>query len=402
MASTAQDGTRASAKLVEIMTVLRHAGFENEGHKLYFSNGQQRILFANGSEWKALPPDPGAFRSAAYDLVLIDEAGELPPEKAAALLAGIMPTQDTRPDSQTIVAGTPGESRAGLLWDSLADLSAGAPGVGGVVYAAPDGLSFIDMSDPDRPAVDWELLLRTHPGISSGLTTAAKVYSRLAKMGLQKWSAEYLCQWARHAGAVALDVAAWEACEASGSSQRPASAAVSFDVDPDGSSAAVVAAWRDATGRACLEVLEAGGGYEWLPGAALRAQAQHRGTVAYDAIGASLDAADRMARPPHRVRTSPTKLRDQVGAAARLEKEISRRNVQHYGDPALTAAVEASAWRPAGGGRLFLRKPGSCAVVAAALALWSFDQRAGAGGTSRRVRTAAAIAAARATKSSGH
>ncbi len=399
VASTAQDGTRASAKLVEVMTVLRHAGFEAAGHRLYFSNGKERILFANGSEWRALPPDPAAFRSAAYDCVLIDEAGELPPEKAAALLAGILPTQDTRPHSQTIVAGTPGETRAGLLWDTLQDLANGAPGVGGCVYAAPDGSTFLDLSDPDAPVLDWGLLLRTHPGISAGLTTAAKVYRRLSKMGVQKWSAEYLCLWPLAAGSGALDVAAWRDCAAS-EAVRPPDAALAWDADPGGLNGALVAAWRDEAGRACLEVLEAGEGTDWLPGAVQRHQSRAGGAASYDAIGANLEVVERMGRAPYRVRSVPLRFKDTIGAAARIDREVRRRNVEHYDHPALTAAVESAGWRPAGNGRLFLRTPGSCAVVAAGHALWAYDQRsAGAAGSGRRVRTAAAIAQRRATRS---
>ena len=64
------------------------------------------------------------FQQEAFDLVLCDEAGELDPEKAEALLAGILPTLDTRPTAQIVVAGTPGEVRAGLLWTRLERLRA--------------------------------------------------------------------------------------------------------------------------------------------------------------------------------------------------------------------------------------------------------------------------------------
>ncbi len=400
VASTAQDGSRASAKLVEVMTALRHAGFEDEGHKLYFSNGKERIVFANGSVWRCLPPDPGAFRSAAFDLVLIDEAGELDPAKADALMAGILPTQDTRPDSQIIVAGTPGEARSGLLWSTLADLQAGAPGVGGCVYAAPEGRQFIDLSDPNGdgvPVIDWALLLGTHPGISSGLTTAAKVYSRLFKMGLQKWSAEYLCAWPLAAGSGALDVAAWRDCASEDEPERPDDAAIAWDCDPGGTYAAVVAAWRDADGRACLEVLEADEGTEWVPEALQEHQEGSRGASTYDPIGSNLEVADRLARPPYRVRSVPLKSRDTVGAAARLDREIRQRHVVHFNDPELVHAVETAGWRPALNARLFLRTPGSCVVVAAGHALWSYDQRARTGGGYRR-RSPDAIAERRAQR----
>ncbi|MFT3862048.1 hypothetical protein [Micropruina sp.] len=376
------------------MTLLRLRGFERqELGVLYFSNGTERILFENGSVWMAIPPDPGAFRSDAFDAIFVDEAGELDPEKAEALQAGYLPTQDTRPDSQTIIAGTPGESRAGLLWSTLEDLRHGVPGVGGVVYEAGDREVFLDVSDPENPVPNIELLLRVHPGISSGLTTAPKVLSRIGKMGLAKWCREYLCQWPLNAGVTALDVAAWVDCATEDAPARPENAAVCWDIDKDGALAALVAAWRDADGRAWLEVLDVRAGYDWIPKAAQAAQGEHRGPVMYDAIGANLDVAEELSRPPYRVRTKPLTTREQVGATARIEKEISRRNVRHLDDPALTGAVESSAWRPAGNARLFLRVAGSCTIVAAAGALWAYDQRSPAAGRRRRIRTSAQVAA---------
>lgn len=387
VANTAQDGLRARMKLKELMTTLRRAGFEARGlGKLYFSNGTEHIEFVNTSEWWAVPPDPGAFRSLAYDAILVDEAGELLPEKAAVLMAGLLPTQDTRPNSQTIVAGTPGLSRSGLLWDTLEDLRAGAPGVGGVVYEAGDRETFLDLSDPDNPVPDWGLLLRVHPGISSELTTLAKVLSRLPKMGLEKWQREYLCLWPRNAAVTALDTAAWGDCGSEDEPVRPDNACVAWDVDKDGAAAAIVAAWRTVDGRAHFEVVAAGEGSEWVPREAREVQAAHRGALTYDPIGANIEVADRMIRPPFRVRTAALKQKELVGSAARIEREIAKRNVVHYGDPALTAAVESSAWRPAVNARLFLRVPGSCAVVAAAEALWTWDQRNRRGGSAGRRR----------------
>lgn len=380
IASTAQDGLRARAKLKEVMLELRRGGFEDAGlGTLYFSNGTERIEFANGAVWKAIPPDPGAFRSDAFDAVLIDEAGELEPEKADALLAGILPTQDTRPTAQTIVAGTPNVAvRAGLLWDTLDDLRNGEDGVGGVVYAAPDGAVFADLSDPDNPVYDWALVERTHPGIESGLTTLARIKTRLPKMGLAKFSSEYLCQWPSSHATAALDIEAWRDCEsAEGLPPRPDRVGLAFDVAPDGQDAALVAAWRDEDGRAHLEVLACRGGSDWVPGECLKAATKHRATVSYDSIGQNIEVADKMTRPPYRTGLKPLNTRALVGASARFDKELRARRIVHYGQPDLTEAVEGAAWRPVGtDGRLFSRKASAATVaplVAAAEALWAYD-----------------------------
>lgn len=403
--NTAQDGLRARNKLREVMRALKHGHFEAKGlGKLFWSNGLERIDFANGSSWIALPPDPSAFRSDAADAVLIDEAGELSPEKADGLLAGVLPLMDTRPDGQVIIAGTPNpEQRAGLLWATLEDLRAGVPGVGGVVYEATDFESFADLSDPDNPVYDLELLARVHPGISCGLTTAAKVLSRIGPMGLAKWCAEYLCQWPRNAGASALDGDAWDDCESDeGLPVRPERVGLAWDVDPDGSAAALVAAWRDDAGRAHFEVLACRPGTDWLPRIAREADTKHRsGGLGHDPIGQNLELSETMTRAPYRVRQRPLTMKHMIGAAARIEKEIRRRNVRHYGQPDLTDAVKGACWRPVGvDGRLFARKASSTSVaclVAATEALWLYDTTTPQE-TGRRVRSSVQLEARRRQK----
>lgn len=399
--STAQDGQRAREKLKEVMVALQAAGFEARGlGRLYWANGTERIEFANGSKWVALPPDPSAFRGAAADVIFVDEAGELAPEKADALLAGALPLMDTRPNGQLIIAGTPNtEHRAGLLWSHLEALRAGAPGLGGVVYEAGDTETFADLSDHDHPVYDLALLRRVHPGISSGLTTLDTVVSRIGPMGLAKWCAEYLCQWPRNAGQAALDGDAWDDCAADdGLPVRPERVGLGLDIDPDGSTAALVAAWRDPRGRAHFEVLACRAGTEWLPRVAKDAATKHPkpGGIALDPIGQNLEVAERMTRAPFRVRQRPLRLRDLVGAAARIEKEIKRRNVVHYSQPDLDDAVKGATWRPAGkDGRAFARAASATSVaclVAASEALWSYDTTA-PNQQRRRVRSSAQLAA---------
>ncbi|MFT4296522.1 MAG: hypothetical protein QM582_14030 [Micropruina sp.] len=380
--NTAQDGQRARNKLREVMRALEKAGFERRGvGKLYWSNGQERIEFTNGSSWIALPPDPSAFRGEASDAILIDEAGELPPEKADGLLAGVLPLMDTRPDGQVVIAGTPNpEQRAGLLWSALEDLAKGVPGTGGVVYAAADTDRFADLSDPDNPVYNLDLLRRTHPGISCGLTTIDRVLSRIGPMGIAKWCAEYLCQWPRAATASALDVEAWLDCASPDPlPPRPDRVGLAFDVAKDRHAAALVAAWRDDAGRAHLEVVACRPGTDWLPAVARAAYAKHRppGGIAHDPIGGNADPADRMARGTHRVPLHTLTVAQLVGAADRVDAEISRRNIVHYDQPDLTEAVETAAWRPFGrNGRLFLQedRPQSFVIVAASAALWAYDK----------------------------
>ena len=101
-----------------------------------------------------------------------------------------------------------------------------------------------------------------------------------------------------------------------------------------------------------------------------------------------------MSRAP-RVRQRPLKARELVGAAARIDREIMRRNVVQYDQPDLTAGVEKSAWRPYSGGRLFqCTAPATAALVAASEALWVYDQTTPQQ-TTRRIRSSVQLQAER-------
>lgn len=411
---TAQSGIMARKKFREFMDTLMLADFEGNRDPakrlgtLYYSNGFEAIEFDNGSKFWVVPPDPGSFRSEAADVIWVDEAGELPVEKADALLAGALPLMDTRPEGQIIVSGTPNiEDRAGLLWNFRTAFLNGAPGYGGVIYAAKDSEVFADFTeDPENPVLDLELLKRVHPGIASGLTTVEIVLENLEPMGVRKFCCEYLCQWPKTAANSALDVEAWQACVSPhGLPPRPERIGLAFEVDKLGKTGVLMAAWRDDLGRANFEVLECRNGSDWLPAIAKQAQAKYRQLVGYDSIGSNIEAAERMLRPPNKVSLRPLKMAELIAAEARLEKEVSKRNVVHYNQRDLNDSVEVVSWRPAGrDGRLFMRAPNatgagsSAPVVAAAEALWLYDAGTRPEGSGRRVRSADAILAERAAR----
>jgi hypothetical protein len=208
--TTAQDGTRAGDKIREVMEVLETFGFEEYGHgKLYWSNGKERIRFDNGSVISVVAPKPGTFRSKAADCILFDEAGELDTELGSALLAGALPLMDTRVNPQIIIAGTPGEQRAGLLWDALEDGRANKPRIGIVDYCATDDdqTTLIDEAS-DTVILNTELVERVHPGIGT-LTTLEVIQERFEDMTLALFEREYLGKWPVDAFSAAIDPALW-------------------------------------------------------------------------------------------------------------------------------------------------------------------------------------------------
>ena len=382
--TTAQDGTRAGEKIREHMELLEANGFEESGlGELFWSNGKERIKFANGSLLWVVAPKPGAFRSAAADAILFDEAGELDPDLGEALLAGALPLMDTREAPQVIITGTPGRSRAGILWSTLEDGRAKKRGTGIVDYSIRDEEESTVLKDPEDPeserVLNVKVLRRVHPGIGT-LTTLARMRQRFEKMQLAQFEAEYLCRWPFDAVSNAIDPAAW-AAGAREPLDRPAKLGIAYDVAYDSTSAAVAYAWRLADGRPVVEVVEHRPGTAWLAGTVHRTTRVHpRCPVSYDRIGANLDPANALDRMKPRPRQTPVTVAEHVAATQRFMAELKAGELVHFGQADLDAAVENATWRDAGrSGRLFgQRIKGGAAInplVACVLALWQFDQQ---------------------------
>lgn len=381
VAVTAQDGLRARNRMREVMRALQARDFEGDKNpanrlgKLRWSNGEEAIEYDNGSRIWVVPPEAGAFRGEAADTMFFDEAGELSLQRSEDLVAGALPLMDTRPMGQVIIAGTPAKTRAGLLWSTLEAGRAGDKSIGVVDYSIKDTEPSVIYPDDGGPAVlNEKVLRRVHPGIGT-LTTLKKMRDRFAKMDLATFEREYLCRFPLTDTSSALDIEQWEAAAAEALPPRPDRVGLAFDVAPDSTAAALVAAWRDDDGVAHLEVLAYRPGTSWLPAAAREAHRKHRTPIAHDTIGANTDPADQMHR--QRVGLAPQNLRAMQGAASRFVTELDEGRLRHYRQPDLDRAVEGAAWRTVGeGGRLFGRKASTHEVsplVAASVALWQFD-----------------------------
>ena len=384
--TTAQDGTRAREVLRwTVMEDLEAAGFLKRGLATFRTgNGTEAIEFFNGSMIKAIPPDPSKFRSKAADVVLLDEMGEIDAELGVALIAAILPLMDTRPDAQLIGAGTPPEDgAAGLLWDELQE--ALDPKVKTTAVHAymlrPDESAAIIHPDGTME-LDKRVIRRVHPGIGTvtDLATIRARFDKLVTRGrLAEFEREYGCKFTAELSAGAIDLRKWAACSAGDTlPARPTRIGLAYDIEPDASAAAIVAAWRDDTGVAHLELVAYREGSDWIAQLARTAARKHRVPIGHDAIGVNLDVAQVLTRL--RVKTAGVQLRNMQAAEARLIREIGTGNLQHYDQPDLTDAARGAVWRNLGDtGRLIGRKASASSVspiVAAAVALWQYDQTA--------------------------
>ena len=336
---TAQSGLKSRDRFYDLYKALTDAGEGLPGWRARESRGEERVEFANGSVLRFGPPKGDTYRSDATDLAIVDEAQEHDPELGAELLAAILPTQDTRPLAQMIVAGTATTTRDRLLWTCLERARRGDEGWGIHEYAAPGD---VDVLAPGT----W---YAHHPGLADGLTTERRLRLNASQLGDVLFAAEYLGVWPDPAGQGALPAVAWAAAGGV-HAERPARYALAFDIGPDGEKAALVAAWRPAGGPARVELIAAAPGTGWLLDLIPRLAPPGAGIpVGYDASSrGTLDVADKLAGVRPRLKLHGLDLTQMIVACGGLYRGLVDGDLAHARQPQLDAAVEVATRRPVG------------------------------------------------------
>ena len=309
-------------------------------------SGQERISFHNGSLFQVCAT-PDDFRGSSFDIIWLDEAGELEGQSAEDMLSAAQPTQDTRggvilDTPLMIVSGTAGESRAGnTLHDFLERGRAGDPQVAIIEYSAGTDLVIEDVEDWDEDVVP--LLLTCHPGINT-LTTLDTIKGNFHTMDRERFMREYLGIFGSTGMAVGLfNPSKW--LEAEVNSDVPAPPewfAVGVRVERYGTRASICAAWRDSNGKAHIAVLDHREGVEWLAGEVIKLAEAHKYVpIVYDDQGTNRLEMEKVVRGYPRARLVKLARKDVTVHAPLLVKEVHSNNLVHYGQGALTTGMLA-------------------------------------------------------------
>lgn len=349
----------------------------NRPFRIRKAAGSEAIEFENGSLFRVLTPSGESFRSDAFDCVFVDEAGEATPETTTDLLTGILPTMDTRPDAQIIIAGTAAKYRTGnMLWDVLQKGRAGEDEYGIVEYAASQDVTVDDIPDWDAAV---PLVLEAHPGIGT-LTTLAKVKRNFDALPREQFMREYLSVF-EDAGfsESAVNLRRWLAAQLDTDAPEPPKRfAIGVAVTLNQTAASIVAAWRE-DGDARVLVLDHRPGTVWVADR-LRELAKYKVPIVYNNIGttrAEIDALlfDRAVKPY----LKPQTMTNVSTAAALFVREVDNGRIGHWDDQALLTAVQtarkrqmANAW---GFGRGNNPDADITALEAASMALRVYDEQ---------------------------
>lgn len=339
-AYAAQTGHVTTERFSDRFTDLEGSPFSSR-LRLRRSQGTERITDTRTRSYvKAYPPKAGALRSNALDLVIVDEAQEHDDLLGVALDRTIFPTFTTRPRRQFVILGTAPDV-AGTYLERYADLArAGTPGVALVDYGAtPD-------DDLEDPATWW----RRHPGLAAGLTDEAFLAEQL-RLDPAGFAREHLNVWPTGPvrAPAKLPPDRWAAAfDASSAPGDPVTFGLAVAVD--GAAAAIAAAGRyvdeDGLERIAVEVVEAGAGTAWVPGAWRAIRNRTRGRLLVDALSPAAPVIDALAAA--RLPVEPVTTTAYVTACAAFLDDVTTGRLAHRGQPALDDAAAAATSRNVG------------------------------------------------------
>jgi phage terminase large subunit-like protein len=320
---------------------------------------------------RPFPPTVDGLHSKVADLVVVDEPWAFDLQRGREVDQAIVPTQATRPNSQTWKVSTAGDVRStwwlGTVEQGRAAALAGiTEGICYLEWSCPDGL------DPCDPG-SWPVY---HPAYGRTIDDKS-MQAALMTLGPDEFARAFGNVWVSTVARV-IPLAAWRAAaEPEQPQPEPGRVALAFDVAVDRSDAAIVAGWRDDLGVAHVEVADWQPGVGWLP-ERMRALVERWRPLAvgYDAAGPALDVADVLTRAGAEL--AGVKAREYVAACAGLLEGLVAEpaKVRYRPHPALDAAANDAARRAIGDGWGWGRRQsaGSLAcLTAATVAVWAYD-----------------------------
>jgi phage terminase large subunit-like protein len=326
---------------------------------------------------RPFPPTPDGLHGKVSDLVVIDECWAYDLVKGQQLDQGIVPTQATRPNAQVWKVSTAGDASS-TWWLGSVEAGRAAVKAGRTSGLAYFEWSIADDLDPTVPA-NWPTY---HPAYGRTIGPEAMA-AALEMLGPDEFARSFGNRWVSTTSRV-IPLEAWRAArEEPADLPGPGDLALGFDVAVDRSDAAIVAAWRDDTGVAHLEVADHRPGVGWLVERLSELVERWRPVaVSYDQAGPALDVADAAERAGLELMGLAAKPYA-AACAGLLEALIADPpQVRYRAHPALDAAASSAARRALGDAWAWGRRQSSGSLsplTAATVALWAWDHRAPSG-----------------------
>jgi hypothetical protein len=339
IAYTAQTGHDARQKLLDDwVPLIERSPFAPLIERVYRANGDEAIIFRNGSRVEVLRNSISAGHGRTLDLAIIDEAfADEDDTREQALL----PTMATKRDAQLLVVSTAGTDRSIYLKRKVDQ------GRASVEAGNDTGIAYFEWSaEPDDDPFDREMWSRVMPALGITISENA-VEHALGSMTINEFRRSYLNVWSTVSEQM-IPAKVWNACT---NPKTAPAGALSFAVDValDRSSASIAVADKDGN----IELIENREGVSWVQNRALELFRRWKGSIVIDGYGPSGSLVDPLRQVQVPVVTYKTS--DVTAACALFYDAVLDRRLRAKSDDRLDRAVNAAMRRAVGQTWLFQR-----------------------------------------------
>jgi hypothetical protein len=339
IAYTAQTGHDARQKLLDdFVPLIERSPFAPLVDRVYRANGDEAIIFKNGSRVEVLRNSISAGHGRTLDLAIIDEAFA---DEDDVREQALLPTMATKPNAQLLVVSTAGTDRSLYLKRKVDQ------GRAAVQAEADRGTAYFEWSaEPDDDPFDRDVWERCMPAL--GLTIQENaVEHALGSMTINEFRRSYLNVWSTVSEQM-IPAKVWQAC--TNAKVAPAgSLSFAVDVALDRSSASIAVADKDGN----IELIENREGVSWVQGRALELFRRWKGSIVVDGYGPSGSLVEPLRQIQVLVVTYKTA--DVTAACALFYDAVLDRRLRAKTDDRLDKAVNAAMRRNVGQTWLFQR-----------------------------------------------
>lgn len=329
--------------------------------KINVGKGTEHLHFTKtGSYLNVYTPNGDGFRSGGFDAVFGDEGGEADVEQSEDVEIAVIPTMDTKPGAQFIVAGTGAKYRTGnILWKALHDPDAAVAWHGIPETTDPAEFEAWEPTEEHPRGRMREHIELVHPGI--GFTTPIDAVKRsFDSFPREKFLLEYGGQFGLEGAADTLIPPAWWERAAVDRDvadiKMPERFSAAMKVHHLGTFAALAVAWDyEEQGDLVTDALAlAGADAEKPKRRAIAIWLHQRGTdgfdrdvasrmrrkkLTFDNHGHTAIMAKKLERAPLRPELRATKPADIPLSTVRLLQELEAGTVVHFRQDVLDTAV---------------------------------------------------------------
>jgi len=339
IAYTAQTGHDARQKLLDDwVPLLERSPFAPLVERVYRANGDEAIIFRNGSRVEVLRNSISSGHGRTLDLAIIDEAFS---DEDDVREQALLPTMATKPSAQLLVVSTAGTDRSLYLKRKVDQ------GRAAVRADSASGIAYFEWSaETDDDPYDPEVWARIMPAYGLTIRDEAVAHA-MQSMTINEFKRSYLNVWSSVSEQM-IPAKVWQQCT---SAKVAPAGALSFAVDValDRSKASIAVADREGN----VELVENRDGVSWVQARALELYRRWKGVIVVDGYG----PAGSLVEPLKQIQVPVVtyKTGDVVAACALFYDAVLDRQIKAKTDDRLDQAVNAAIRRNVGQQWLFQR-----------------------------------------------